>query len=89
MPEQKMLSGAVLVVNACVVGFHSYVGSGCCQPSSARTFPFESRNMWMATNGQLISGANSPPGSVEGVTELDAAEAGPAPTALVAVTVNV
>ena len=45
--------------------------------------------MWIASNGQLISGAHSPPGCALGVTEFDAAEAGPVPIAFVAVTVNV
>jgi hypothetical protein len=89
MPEQKMLSGAVWDEKAWVVGFHTYVGSGCCQPSNARTFPFASWKRCTATNGQLIRGVHSPSGAVAGVTGFDSAETGPSPTALVALTVNV
>ena len=44
--------------------------------------------MWIATNGQLASGANSPSGLVSGVTAFDSPRRS-VPTLLVAVTVNV
>lgn len=89
IPEQKMLSGAVWVVNVCVLGFHTCVGSGCCQPSHCKTFPLSRSTEWIETIGQLMSADHCPPLSAVGVTGVDGAEARPVPTPLVAVTVNV
>ena len=90
MPEQKMLSGAVWsCVNVWVAGFHTSVGSGCCQPSNCRTFPLSIRIEWIATIGQLSSGAHSPRARRCRGHRVRRRRRGPVPTALVAVTVNV
>src|SRR4051812_24484396 len=90
LPAQKMLPGAFSVVgNVCDVGFQTVVGCGCSQPSNTSTLPVLSRTECTATIGQVISALHCPPGDAPGVTALEAAEAGPVPTALVALTVNV
>src|SRR3954469_11000434 len=90
LPAQKMLPGALSVVgNAWEVGFHTVVGCGCCQPSHSSRLPVFSSTECTATSGQFMSALHWPPGEVLGVTALEAADAGPVPIALVAVTVTV
>src|SRR5258708_33402583 len=91
-PAQKMLAGAVVLVNACVVGFHTLVGCGSDHPSHTRKFPLCISTDWIATSGHVCNDDHCPsPGDVEtmGVTGFDGTDARPAPTAFVAVTVNV
>ena len=90
LPAQKMLSGALRVVGkVCEVAFQTDVGWGCCQPSHTSRLPVLSRTEWTATSGQFMSADHWPAGEVPGVTALEAAEGGPVPIALVAVTVKV
>ncbi len=84
-----MLAGALVVAKACVVGFHTSVGSGSCQPSHSRKLPVCSSTECTATSGQFIRADHWPGDDAAGVIAADGADAGPAPTALVAVTVNV
>jgi len=87
-----MLAGAVVLVNACVAGFHTLVGCGSDQPSHTRKFPLCINTDWIPTIGQVCNVDHWPcPGDDDtvGVTALDGTDAMPVPTALVAVTVNV
>src|SRR5579871_1422799 len=81
VPEQKMLSGALKVVNVCDAESQRDVGSGCCQPSQTRYLPVSSRTACTATSGQLSTGPHWPPGAGPGVTAFDAEDAGPVPIA--------
>ena len=79
-----------MVVNAVgSAGFHTSVGSGCCQPSQKMKLPLSIKIELIASIGNVISEPHSPCGSGLGVTRPVGAEAGPVPTALVALTVNV
>ena len=89
IPEQKMLSGAVWVVNVLLFGSQTWVGSGCCQPSNCSSLPLDSRIEWIAVIGQFSTGPHDPPLAAAGVTAADGLDSGPVPTALVALTVNV
>ena len=88
IPEQKMLSGAVWVANVWVAGSHTWVGSGCCQPSNWRTLPLSSKIEWIAVIGQFMRDPHCPPAVDEGVTAPDSDDDGLVPIPLVAVTVN-
>src|SRR5437868_1010048 len=89
-PSQKTLSGALIVVNVLGdEGFHTTDGCGCCQPSQATTLPLYSRELLIATIGNVDRPDHWPPAWVPGVTAAEGAEAGPVPTAFVALTVNV
>src|SRR5882724_3721425 len=91
-PAQKMLAGAVVLVKACVVGFHTLVGCGSDQPSHTRKFPLCINTDWIATSGHVCKVDHCPwPGDDDtiGVTGLDGTDSRPVPTAFVALTVKV
>src|SRR5215471_17811228 len=89
-PSQKMLSGALIVVNAVGdAGFHTWVGSGCCQPSQKMKLPLSMRIELMASIGNVMTELHWPCGCGPGVTGPLGTDAGLVPTELVAVTVKV